>query len=510
MLPHTSTKNADGTIKDLDLQEVEIRRVQGSLTTDDAYLAAWNSAEYVTTIAIPTTNHSTGINSYGVYTYLIKTRDTSKITSLSVLGLVLTLQRPANISAFKTWSEDDPSSNNTVTFMTNENYAEYYWPSFANSDNGGLYYAVDDPVTAGVGPSTRTENANGTSSGFAVGANTNDLMSGANAVYQTAVRDAGRVVLGKISTDINVYSILAATWLSMRENLVSGVSDVSSSAHVFWDAGSFIGQMLQSNGATYNSENKTLISNGSSFGNVYALWNSGQFAGDTSNANSFALIAGVINANAVALSHTFLAGGVRSGNNNLANITTSAGAYQLVNLKQWGDPDGLGNWQGPDGLVSYNLQIRYSTSNVYFPASNANVNVISFSSSNVGSFVTYQSGDIEFRWFQLRTWVNNLNPALASAVYDKFRYTVDLTTKTYTATVNVTTNPTFVDLSQQGFKSTPVITLQAIIDSPQRVNNTFPSYSSINSNSTQANITVYSNTGVFAANTLVNINATGF
>ena len=61
--------------------------------------------------------------------------------------------------------------------------------------------------------------------------------------------------------------------------------------------------------------------------------------------------------------------------NAFANLTTSSGTYQLVNLKQWGDPEGLGNWQGPDGLVSYNLELRYSTNNVYFSGSNANVNV---------------------------------------------------------------------------------------------------------------------------------------
>ena len=109
----------------------------------------------------------------------------------------------------------------------------------------------------------------------------------------------------------------------------------------------------------------------------------------------------------------------------------------------------------------------------------------------------------------VRTWVINLNPSLASAVYDKFRYTADLTIKTYTTTVNVTTNPTFVDLTQQGFKSTPGVSLTAIVDSPLRINNTFPSYSSINSNSTQANITVYSNVGAFVANTLVTFTAVG-
>jgi hypothetical protein len=501
--------NSDGTLRDLDLQEVEIRRVQGQLTTGSQYLAAWNTAQYIATIAIPSTNHSFSIDAYGTFTYLIKTRDTSRNESVDVAGISFTLQRPTNLSAYKTWSEDSPAANTSVAFMNNENYREYYWPCFANSDNGGLYYAVDDPITPGIGPSTLVENANGTSSGFSVAFDVSDLLIGANAVYQTQVRDIGTDVVGRLSTDINVYSILASTWLSMRENLVSGVSDNSTKSNVLWDDGSYIGQILLDNNCVYSNQNGTLRSN-DSFGNVYAIWNSGQFGTDTSNANSFALIAGVINANAVALGATYLAGGIASGSNNLANLTTKTSSYQLVNLKQWGDPEGLGNWQGPDGLVSYNLEVRYSSSNVYFQSGNANVNVVSFTSSNTGTFQSYQSGEIEFRWFQLRVWITNLNPSLASAVIDKLRYTADLTTKIYQATVNVTSNPTYVDLSQQNFKSTPVITLTPIVDSPLRINNTFPSYSSIDSSATQANITMYSNTGTFVPNLLVNLTATGF
>lgn len=502
--------NSDGTLRDLDLQEVEIRRVQGQLTTASQWLAAWNGAQYVATIAIPSTNHGFSIDAYGTYTYLIKTRDTSRNECDSVLGLSFTLQRPTNLSAYKTWSEDEPSANNSVAFLSNDNYREYYWPSFSNSDNGGLYYAVDDPVTAGLGPSTLTENANGTSSGFVVGSNSTDLLVTANAFYQTAVRDLGSEVVGRFSTDINVYSILASTWYSMRENLVSGVSDSNPQSNILWDSGSYIGNILISNGATYSSSNRTLVSNDSVYGNVYAIWNSGQFAGDYANSNSFALITGVINANAIALGETYLASGTFSGGNTLANLTTSSGSYQLVNLKQWGDTEGLGNWQGPDGLVNYNLELRYSTSNVYFSGANANVNVISFTSSNTGAFAQYSSGEIDFRWFQLRVWIQNDNPALASAVFDKFRYTADLTTKIYTATINVTSNPTIVDYSSQNFKATPTIVLTPIVDSPLRVNNTFPSYSSISSNSTQANITVYSNTGTFVSGVLVNLQATGF
>ena len=497
--------NNDGTLKDLDLQEVEIRIYSGSIAAAQ-YLTAWNLATFIATVAIPSTSHSFTVTSYGTYTYLIKTRDTSRIESTNVQGFSVVLLRPTNLSVHKVWSEDYPSANDSVAYFTNENYNEYYWPSFSNSDNSGLYYAVDDPITPGLGPATNTENANGVSSGFSVAISATDLLISSNAFYQTAVRDVGQIVNGKLTLEINSYTILASTWLSMKENLVSGVSDVSVFSNVLHDSGSGIGTFLSS--AVYNDVNKTLAST-DSFGNVYAIWNSGQYSGDTSNANSFALIAGVINADAIALSYTYKAAGVATLTNSLANISQFSSSYQLVNLKQWGDPEGLGNWQGPDNLVSYNAELRYSTNNVYFTGANANVNVTSFSSSNTGSFALFNSGEIEFRWFQFKLNFINYNPSLASVVLDKVRYSVDLTDKNYATMVNVVSNPTIITFVEQGFRATPIITLTPIIDSPLRVNNTFPSYSSINSNATQANITVYTNTGVFVSGVRVNFSATG-
>lgn len=505
----TFAQKSDGTIYDLDLQSVEIRRVSNILRTSDEFLSAWNSAKLIGTIAIPSTNQSYVIDSYGDFTYLIKTIDTSKNESLTVKGLAVTLQRPTNLSAYKTWSEDNPSANDSVAYLANENYSEYNWPGYYTSDNGGFNYAVDDPITPGFGPSTLTENANSTSSGYSVGSNVTDLLISSNSYYQTAVRDIGSTITGRVTLDVNVYSILASTWYSMRENLVFGVSDNNPSSNVLWDDGSYIGSLLLSNGAIYSTENKTLVSS-DTYGNVYAIWNSGQFGSDVSNANSFALIAGVINANAIALGHTYNASGIISSSNSLPNLTTSSGSYQLVNLKQWADPEGLGNWQGPDGLISYNTEIRYSTDNVYFTSSNANVNVTAFSSSNSGVFDTYSGGELTFRWFQLRVNTINLNPSLASSVFDKLRYTIDVTSKTYSVAVTVNTNPTIVNFATQNFKATPIITLTPVITSALRINNTFPSYSPINSNSTQANITVYSNTGVFVPDCIVNLQAVGY
>lgn len=500
--------NNDDTLHDIDLLEVEIRRYSGTLDASQ-YVTAWNLATYVDTVGIPTTRLNLIIDTYGTYTYLIRTRDTSRNQSNDVMGLTIDLQRPTNLSAYKVWSEDDPSANDEVVAITNTNYAEYYWPSFSNSDNGGLYYAIDDPVTPGLGPSTLIENANGTTSGFSVSSNPSDLTVTANAFYQTAVRDLEQEVTGRITMTVNVSSILSTTWLAMKEDLISGVSTAGTRANVLWAPGSYIGSQLQSNSAIYDSVNRTLISP-DSYGNVYAIWNSGQFTNDVSNANSFALIAGVINAHAVELSYTFFASGVPTLSNNLSNLTQRSSSYRLVNLKQWGDPEGLGNWQGADSLIQYNVELRYSTDNVYFSGSNANVNILAFTSSDTGSFDTYNSGDINFRWFQLKLNIINSNPSLATGLLDKFRYTVDLQDKTYVAAIVVTSNPTYVNLLSQGFRATPVVNLTPIIDSPLRINNTFPSYSSVESNATQANITVYDNTGTFISGTTVNFSAKGY
>ena len=502
----TFARNPDGTLHDLDLQEVEIRRYRGAVNTSQ-YTTIWNLATQISKMAIPTELYVSNIDVYGDYTYLIKTRDTSRNESDTVMGFSINLTRPGSLNSYRSWSEDDPSANDAVAYVTNNNYFEYYWPSFANSDNGGFNYAVDDPITSGVGPSTLVENANGFTSGFTVSASANDLALASNAYYQTSFRDLGSSVTGKISLDINVTSILASTWLSMKENIASYVSSVGTVSNVLFDSGSYIGNLLTSNGAIYDSINNTLTSP-DSYGNVYAIWNSGQFADDVSNANSFALIAGVINANAIAIGSVYNAGGILTTSNNFGNVTLKASSYQLVNLKQWNDQEGLGTWAGPDSVIDYNLEIRYSTNNVYYPTGNNNVNVMAISSGN--NFITYNNSELDFRWFQLKLNIFNRAPSLATAILDKFRYSVDLQEKRYTALINVVSNPTIVTFPQQNFKSNPVIVLTPIIDNPLRINNTIASYSSINSNTTQANITVYTNTGAFVSGVLVNMQLTGY
>lgn len=502
----TFARNADGTLHDLDLQEVEIRRYRGVVDTSQ-YTTIWNLSSQISKMAIPTELYVSNIDVYGDYTYLIKTRDTSRNESDTVMGFSVNLSRPSALNSYRSWSEDDPSANDAVAYVTNNNYFEYYWPSFANSDNGGFNYAVDDPITPGVGPSTLVENANGFTSGFTVSASANDLALASNAYYQTSFRDLGTSVTGKISLDINVTSILASTWLSMKENIASYVSSAGTVPNVLFDSGSYIGNLLTSNGAIYDSINKTLTSP-DSYGNIYAIWNSGQFAGDVSNANSFALIAGVINANAIAIGSVYNAGGILTTSNNFGNVTLKASSYQLVNLKQWNDPEGLGNWAGPDSVIDYNLEIRYSTNNVYYPTGNSNINVSAISSGN--NFITYNNSELDFRWFQLKLNIFNRSPSLATAILDKFRYSVDLQEKRFTTTINVISNPTIVAFPQQNFKSTPTVVLTPIIDTPLRINNTIASYSSIGSNATHANITVYTNTGAFVSGVIVNMQLTGY
>ena len=79
---------------------------------------------------------------------------------------------------------------------------------------------------------------------------------------------------------------------------------ISSAETVAFD--NFITKSLTSNSTDIDGTVSTLIGARTFTGNVYAVWNEGQFAGDTSNANSFALIANVINSVAIELGNTYI------------------------------------------------------------------------------------------------------------------------------------------------------------------------------------------------------------
>ena len=166
---------------------------------------------------------------------------------------------------------------------------------------------------------------------------------------------------------------------------------------------------------------------GGASGNVFAIWDHGKSAGDTANSNSYALIAGLINANAIALGATYFANGDPTGSNSLANITVSGNAFTVVNLIQYNDVSST--FEGEGRAVLTQTFIRTSTANVFYDYSvtgNANVNTLAFSGGAVNDgYVPYEAGTRTFRWFQIKFVVTNTNPDEYDFTLDKFRYTVD-------------------------------------------------------------------------------------
>ena len=92
--------------------------------------------------------------------------------------------------------------------------------------------------------------------------------------------------------------------MPLHEDILSGVTEASPNSNVLRDVNfGGIGTVLGfANSSVVNprfdSNNQSWMSGGVS-GNVYAIWNDGQFVNDTTNANSYALIAGNNQATAI-------------------------------------------------------------------------------------------------------------------------------------------------------------------------------------------------------------------
>jgi len=485
--------NSNGTVVDLDLQETLIRKVAGEIAEADA-LDAWNSASTIARVATPATSISFSIDTFGITeTYLFRTRDTSGNISEDVKALTIATFRPANTEVFKVYSEDDPSGN-VITGLPNDNATENNYPSFSDSATGGLVDSGHEFADL----------ANGTSSGWTSLAEVTDLSaSGATAFYQTQVRDIGVTATGILTILANGVSTLASTWNSLLNNVVTGVSDAGSASNVLVDSDfGGIGTVLGFNNVnaatvSYDANNDTLISGGSS-GNVYAIWNYGQFAADGSNANSFSLIAGTINTNAIELGASYYANGEPTGTNSMINLNSST-SYALVNLSQFIDDEGSVNFLGPDEAVTSNILIRYSTTDPFYANGNVNVSVFSSTASTDSEgWKIFNGSKRTYRYFQLKYQLFNDNPTQADFVLDKFNYVLDLEDKIYTEKVAITTSPQQINYSSEGFIQSPLISM-TVENADQAL---VPVTVDIASKDA-VNVNVYSNTGV--AQTGINV-----
>lgn len=453
-------------LKDLDLKEVVIRRLPGTVDINDTNFVA---AVPFVSVAAGVNRKSVPIDVFGTFTYLAKTRDTSGNLSDAVTGITLVTSRPARTTVVAAFNEDDPSTN--FTLITNDNASEVSYPSFANSNTGGVSIPSQ--------PTSLVDNANGSSSGFSAiaGAGT-DLLADGPAEYITQVRDYGVEVTGSINIDIEGSQAIETTWVDTHEhflaNLDAGVSgdsttEASPAGNVLVDS-SFggIGHLLGFNNTQvtsyrFDSNNKTLMSGGS-FGNVFAIHCHGNFTNDTANANVIALIAGTINANAIELGETFFANGVSTGGNTIANLAVAGTSYFLANFDQYGDPGGTSTFAGTLGSLTTQTFIRTASveSGLMFHA-NGNVNVASFTGSAVNDgFVPYEAGSRTFRQFQIKFIINNAKQDQFDFTIDKFRYTIEKEQTIFEDTVTYDSESKVVNYASQNFKNRPVINIQPI------------------------------------------------
>ena len=450
-------------LKDLDLKEVIIKRGVG---TQEANLTNFVTADDFVTVSAGTERKSIPIDIFGTFTYLARTRDTSGNFSESVTATTITTARSQQREVVLAFNEDTPGSD--FAGITNSNSTEFNYPSFANSNTGG----VSIPSM----PSSLVDNANGTSSGFPATGSASDIAAADDATYITQVRDVGTLGVAAIQVDIEGTQGTTTTFNVLKTDILEGTSEViaGAPANVFTEtAFGGIGTVLgfanttfpsgDTFNVTFDANNKTLIDD-STDQNVYAIFNPGQHADDPSNANSFALIAGTINATAIELGESFFANGEPTGGNGFANVTGVASTYKLVNLTQFRDFGDSETFEGTLGSLTQQTFVRTSSvANPFF--ANGNVNVAAFDSSETNEgFTLYEAGTRTFRHFQIKFQVDNINPEQFDFTLDKFRYTIEKDKTTFTDEVVYAAQPTTIDYSGAGFLRNPVISL-SVVDS---------------------------------------------
>lgn len=513
----------EGFIFDIDAKEVEIRRYPEAvdLNNPDDIDQAWGVSVIEDRVPFPSTNYSKPISVYGTFTYLARVRDTSDIESETIAAAVLTISRATNTKVFKSYNERQPNVSYIIqegaVFPTSNIHPEASFPSFSESINGGLIFS----------DSSNADNSNGSATGFSVYSTTDFLTTGTSSTseYITQIRDMGKTITGttRINSVVSINNPSIAYPAFINTIISNGVSDPSPSSDVLVDvAFSGIGTILGFSNAnaavvTYNSFQRTLTSGGP-LGNVYAILNPGQFDGDEANANSYALIAGTINANAIALGEVYFANGQLSSSNNFANLTISGNSYQLVNLVQYGDEESTRTFLGPSRSILQNIFFRYSTDNVFYDAAangisgypnHGNTNPFAFvgaaSNAELG-WKPYVAGEIDFRYLQIKLELTNTSPNQFEILLADLTYEVDMKEKYFrksTVAVN-SVNGIVIDYSFTNFVEIPTITATPVSSSGASLNVLLSNVSE-----SFCNVQVFNSSGIAIDTGFVNITAIG-
>ena len=207
--------------------------------------------------------------------------------------------------------------------------------------------------------------------------------------------------------------------------------------------------------------------------------------GDYSNSNSYALITGVINADHIELSNSFLANGNSTGGNLLANIASAAGNnFKLVDLRDYNDSTTF-TFDGGGEDISRTIKMRISTqSNVYLgngaTGSNGNVNVVQFTASTIDNgFQVFEAGEKQFRFMQLKFDITNQDPDASDFTLDKIRYKISQQEKSFLQQTTYSSAPQTVDWSGKNFRQTPRVNL-TVIDPGNAVFGVFTALSNVN------------------------------
>lgn len=513
---------SDGFIQEQDSTEIEVRYKQGveDLSSADLINGIYNSSTSLFRVSFPVNRYMIKIREFGSFAFTAATIDSSDNVTDSIVAQNFDILRSGGLEAYSTYNERDPTAN-VIAGVLNANYTDNAWTSFYRSDNGGFVY-MSEP---GSGlKSNLTENANGTSSSWTYDAATGALqMSTSQSVYISEVRDIGASVLGTIRVSANVEKTLSTAWNTTKDIFFTGVSDATDSNANLVDKDSRIGHLLGNANANitvaYNANLRTLFSNTDM---VYAIWNPGKFAGDTTNANSFALIAGVKNANCIVMGQAYYSNGYAHLSVNtgaalqiIANMTVAGNNFQLVNLNQWNDLSST-TFAGEGRSFTTNVFVRTSNSNVFFspttigdPEYNAsflgahgNVNTNAFIASSASNTLATQGyellspGERTFRYFQVKVVVDAENVNTNTYKLRDLTYEVDLRRKTVSKKIRIDNTGNYrYDYSMVGFNQIPSV----VVTPSDTANVLLSSVSAIST--TGANIALRFTDGTYATNT---------
>ena len=588
-----------GDLLDLDLKEVVIRRSPGTIS---ATVENFVASDPLVTVSAGTARKSIPIDTFGTFTYLARTRDTSGNLSDDVVGITLTTSRPDRSTVVAAFNEDSPSVN--FTNITNTNNGESNFPSFADSTQGGTVVADGN----------QTDNSNGTASGFsAVGGSPTDLLAVDDATYITKIRDFGATVTGSIFVEFQASQEIKTTFNDAFTEVLSGVTDATSPNSNVIKETNFggLGHVLGVSNTSvpsprFDANNQTLMTGGAS-GNVFAILDSGKFTGnvttisaitkastarvttsgsehgiastsspgkrvivhdvvgmteinnrelfakrinattidlftdsgltsgldssgfstftsggvldegDFSNANAFALIAGTINADHIELGASFFANGEPTGSNALANVTVSGNAYKLINMTQYSDTGAAETFAGTLGAVTSQVLIRTTTADnsALYASTGTNgraegaVQTNQFDGASVNDgFQAYQAGSRTFRQFQLKIILNNSKPNEFDFTIDKFRYSIEKDTVTFTDTVTYDGAPKTVSMATAGFLNRPVISYAVLTQEDAVANPAIVVTTSASNQQVQFRMVAADGTGEYQANSTATVMVT--